>query len=105
MCVCVWMACSRSVRPTQTALGWDWVLFKMKNLSTEEDAAAYLDRKPVPVVKRGDLYYAVDHHHTLAALQVRVFSISEFFGASWDSECEFLGGHHAENWTMERICG
>jgi len=63
---------SSSVRPTQTALGWDWVLFKMKNLATEEDAAAYLDRKPVPVVKRGDLYYAVDHHHTLAALQVSV---------------------------------
>jgi hypothetical protein len=40
----------------------------MKNLTTIEDAAAYLDRKPVPCVKRGDLYYIVDHHHTLAAL-------------------------------------
>jgi hypothetical protein len=71
VCVCSSLAgLLYSVRPTQTALGWDWVLFKMKNLATEEDAAAYLDRKPVPVVKRGDLYYAVDHHHTLAALQV-----------------------------------
>lgn len=63
-----WSKLKDSLRPTQTALGWDWVLFKMKNLTTIEDAAAYLDRKPVPCVKRGDLYYIVDHHHTLAAL-------------------------------------
>eukprot|EP00241_Pyramimonas_parkeae_P002062 CAMPEP_0114253312 /NCGR_PEP_ID=MMETSP0058-20121206/16319_1 /TAXON_ID=36894 /ORGANISM="Pyramimonas parkeae, CCMP726" /LENGTH=490 /DNA_ID=CAMNT_0001367337 /DNA_START=270 /DNA_END=1742 /DNA_ORIENTATION=+ len=64
-----WSKVKHSLHPTQTALGWDWVLFKMKNLADPEMAQAYLDRKPVPAVKRGDVYYVIDHHHTLAALE------------------------------------
>jgi len=64
-----WSKLKDSLRPTQTALGWDWVLYKMKNLLCEETAQEYLDRKPVPVVKRGEFYYVIDHHHTLAALE------------------------------------
>jgi len=64
-----WSKLKEIIHPTQTALGWDWVLFKMKNLTTEEDAQKYLNRKPVPAVKRGEIYYIVDHHHTLCALE------------------------------------
>lgn len=70
-----WSKLKTSLHPTQTSLGWDWVLFKMKNLLDEETAQAYLDRKPVPAVKRGDMYYVVDHHHTLAALEASGFDV------------------------------
>jgi len=64
-----WSKVKDSLRPTQTALGYDWVLYKMKNLIDEDAAQSYLNRKPVPAVKRGDFYYVIDHHHTLAALE------------------------------------
>eukprot|EP00959_Pyramimonas_sp_CCMP1952_P031991 671325-Pyramimonas_sp.AAC.1 len=39
-----WSKLKDSLRPSQTALGYDWVLYKMKNLTTEEAAQAYMDR-------------------------------------------------------------
>uniref|UniRef100_A0A7S3F356 ParB-like nuclease n=1 Tax=Prasinoderma singulare TaxID=676789 RepID=A0A7S3F356_9VIRI len=67
----VWTVARERCRPTQAALGWDWALSKMAKCADASSAQKYMDRKPVPYVTRGDgLMYVLDHHHTLAALEL-----------------------------------
>lgn len=65
-----WREAKHKLRPSQMALGYDWAFFKLNNFPTAEAAQAYMDRKPVPCVQRGRKWYTVDHHHTLAALEL-----------------------------------
>eukprot|EP00854_Cymbomonas_tetramitiformis_P004394 gene4394-5403_t len=65
-----WKTIQTLLRPTQTALGWDWSFYKLQNFRTEEEAQTYMDTKPVPYIQRGSKKYVVDHHHTLVALEM-----------------------------------
>ena len=65
-----WSKIKDRLRPTQAALGYDWCFYKLKNLISEAAAQRYMDSKPVPYVQRGKNKYVVDHHHTLAALEL-----------------------------------
>ena len=65
-----WHEAKARLRPSQSALGYDWAFYKLLNFPTREAAQAYMDRKPVPCVQRGKKWYTVDHHHTLAALEL-----------------------------------
>jgi len=86
-----WSKVREKLRPTQSALGYDWCFYKLKNFTSEAAAQRYMDSKarpasrpaaptagadfpplaqPVPYVQRGKNKYVVDHHHTLAALEL-----------------------------------
>ena len=72
-----WDDLKKVMRPTQTALGWDWTFRKLKNFMTAEEAQAYMNVKPVPYVQRGKYKYILDHHHTLCALEMSGFHGTE----------------------------
>ena len=71
-----WSKVKERLRPTQSALGYDWCFYKLKNFTSEAAAQRYMDSKPVPYVQRGKNKYVVDHHHTLAALELFCSSTS-----------------------------
>ena len=70
-----WSKVKKSLRPTQAALGYDWCFYKMQQFTSEAAAQRYMDSKPVPYVQRGSKKYIVDHHHTLAALELSGFDV------------------------------
>lgn len=65
-----WSKVRDALRPTQAALGFDWVFYKLKNFTSADAAQRYMDAKPVPYVLRGGKLFIVDHHHTLVALDL-----------------------------------
>lgn len=65
-----WSKVRDALRPTQAALGFDWVFYKLKNFTSADAAQKYMDTKPVPYVLRNGKLYIVDHHHTLVALDL-----------------------------------
>jgi hypothetical protein len=71
----LWSKIKKSLRPTQAALGYDWCFYKMQQFTSEDAAQRYMDSKPVPYVQRGSKKYIVDHHHTLAALELSGFDV------------------------------
>ena len=60
------------MRPTQSSVGWAWVQRKLdKDFDDEDEAQDEMDGSPVPaIIGPGDMLYAVDHHHTLVALDL-----------------------------------
>ena len=70
-----WSKVKKALRPTQAALGYDWCFYKMQQFTSEAAAQRYMDTKPVPYVQRGSKKYIVDHHHTLAALELSGFDV------------------------------
>jgi hypothetical protein len=49
--------------------------YKLQQFTSEAAAQRYMDSKPVPYVQRGSKKYIVDHHHTLAALELSGFDV------------------------------
>ena len=49
--------------------------YKLQQFTSEAAAQRYMDTKPVPYVQRGSKKYIVDHHHTLAALELSGFDV------------------------------
>jgi hypothetical protein len=70
-----WSKVKKALRPTQAALGYDWCFYKLQQFTSEAAAQRYMDSKPVPYVQRGSKKYIVDHHHTLAALELSGFDV------------------------------
>lgn len=69
-CKSDWKDLKPVLRATQNMLGYAWVQYKIdKHMGSQDDAQDELDEKVVPVCKGpGDLFYVLDHHHLLAAL-------------------------------------
>ena len=53
----------------------DRCFYKLQQFTSEAAAQRYMDSKPVPYVQRGSKKYIVDHHHTLAALELSGFDV------------------------------
>jgi hypothetical protein len=102
-----WSEIKKVARPSQTACGWDWTFYKLSNFSSEDTAQAYMETKPVPAVKYQGLYYVVDHHHTLAALELSGWdvkvTIEEIYQFEDDlSEDGFWGIMEGKGWSFCR---
>ena len=64
-----WRELQTFLRPTQSAVGYAWVLRGYeKDMVKEKDCQREMDDSVIPVAKRGGALYVVDGHHTLAGL-------------------------------------
>ena len=109
-----WSTCTRnrgglrfgtSVRPTQVALGWDWTFYKLANFKDADSAKAYMARKPIPYVKYRGLRYVVDHHHTLAALNLAGWDIDVYMEEIFEYDDDigddrFWGNMEGKGWSF-----
>ena len=100
-----WFEIRDSVRPTQVALGWDWTFLKLANFKDFDTAQAYMSRKPVPYVSYRGKRYVVDHHHTLAALELSGWDVDvvmeEIFEYDADlTEERFWGIMEGKGWSF-----
>lgn len=100
-----WLDIRDEVRPTQVALGWDWTFYKLANFKDFESAKAYMERKPVPYVSYRGLRYVVDHHHTLAALQLAGWDVDIYMEQIFEydddlSEERFWGIMEGKGWSF-----
>ena len=100
-----WFEIRDSVRPTQVALGWDWTFLKLANFKDFDTASAYMARKPVPYVSYRGKRYVVDHHHTLAALELSGWDVDvkmeEIFEYDADlAEERFWGIMEGKGWSF-----
>ena len=102
-----WSEIKKIAKPSQTACGWDWTFYKLSNFSSEENAREYMAIKPVPAVKYRGYYYVVDHHHTLAALELAGWDVDvtleEIYEFEDDlSEEAFWGIMEGKGWSFCR---
>eukprot|EP00899_Mesostigma_viride_P027407 jgi/Mesvir1/7851/Mv11786-RA.1 len=103
-----WEDVKHRLKPTQAALGWDWAFKKLTSFSSAEGAQAYMDKKPIPVIQRGDNLYVLDHHHTLAALEMSDFNpritldVMLKFAEGERSEEVFWGFLEGKGWAYLR---
>lgn len=69
-CTMKWKLLKEYVRPTQMAVGYAWIKYKVdKDFQSKDDAQKKMDESLTPAVLGLDNYiYIVDDHHTLAAL-------------------------------------
>ena len=75
-CKETWRKLQPVLRPTQEAVGYAMVLYKHeKNFATFKKSQTEMTASPIPVVKRGNVLYVVDHHHTLSALDRSGFDV------------------------------
>jgi len=100
-----WFEIRDQVRPTQVALGWDWTFLKLANFKDYHTAAEYMSRKPVPFVSYRGKRYVVDHHHTLAALELSGWDVEvkmeEIFEYDADlTEERFWGIMEGKGWSF-----
>ena len=100
-----WLDARAEFRPTQVALGWDWTFYKLSNFKDFESATAYMARKPIPYVKYRGLKYVVDHHHTLAALNLAGWDIDVYMEEIFDydddlTEERFWGIMEGKGWSF-----
>lgn len=70
------MYVTTSSSATQAEVGYSWIIRKAtKNFSKSKDAQKEIDASPAPVVIGPDnVFYLVDDHHTLCALDYSGFS-------------------------------
>jgi len=100
-----WIDARAEFRPTQVALGWDWTFYKLSNFKDVESATAYMARKPIPYVKYRGLKYVVDHHHTLAALNLAGWDIDVYMEEIFEydddlTEEMFWGIMEGKGWSF-----
>jgi len=100
-----WFEIRDVVRPTQVALGWDWTFYKLANFKDADSAKAYMARKPIPYVKYRGLRYVVDHHHTLAALNLAGWDIDVYMEEIFEYDDDigddrFWGNMEGKGWSF-----
>jgi len=100
-----WFEIRDAVRPTQVALGWDWTFYKLANFKDADSAKAYMARKPIPYVKYRGLRYVVDHHHTLAALNLAGWDIDVYMEEIFEYDDDigddrFWGNMEGKGWSF-----
>jgi hypothetical protein len=75
LCNNKWSNLKKLIKPTQAEVGYAWVQHKLEDYDTKSHAQDEMDQNPIPaVIGPNNIFYVVDHHHELSALDYSGYS-------------------------------
>jgi hypothetical protein len=75
LCNNKWSNLQKLIKPTQAEVGYAWIQHKLEDYDSKSKAQDEMDQNPIPAVIGPDnMFYIVDHHHELCALDYSEYS-------------------------------